>query len=309
MKKYIFVAVAVLGFWLLAPECVSADGPTYTLTVSSNISAELGCVWTEGMDITYLANCFDCVETTCIITNTQDAVGVGVYLEDAESYTFTTSVPVYQIYTDLFAGQYAVVWDGYTYQGVQTVTLTIEDGESGGMSADPYHLYAPLVMHAFNVTAPSDNAGGIDYSGDTTWWEWAQTIEEFFSPVLIGISEVRLDIAELNNGTCGTPWNAFTPPLDPTTPMEFYVLNGTPTIQQIAYVMGYSLGRPMAYLRAFRESGNILGLNFFVMLIYFMAAGLSWIIFVTVVTYSARLIRAAVAGIIELYKLIPFKAT
>lgn len=177
------------------------------------------------------------------------------------------------------------------------------------MGQASYNIFLPYVARNATVGEEESLNEGNVYSLDTTWWEWAQDVEAFFDPVLERVADTRTDIDELNAGACGTPFETFVPPIDPTEPLEFYMLAGTPTVQQIAYVIGISLGRPMAYLRAIQNSGNLFGMNFFVMLIYFMAAGMAWIIFVTIVTYSARLIRGAIDLIIQIYDLIPFKAT
>ena len=120
---------------------------------------------------------------------------------------------------------------------------------------------------------------------------------------LEGVDELCLD-------ACGTEnsWSTFLAGDDYDAPLEV-ALGANPTTRQIAYVFGLSLGRPIAYLRAINQSGNVLGLNYFVMLVFSMLAGMSWIAFVIIISYSARLIMAAKDTILEIYKLIPFKFT
>lgn len=331
MRKTIILLGILMAAWLFLPETVSAQEPVHTITVTTNISTTLGCA-------RYYSTTWNLVEsepgysTVCTSTEAYDYVGVFVDANPAalDSWDYSTApIEKSNTITDVWADWYlAVYWDGTAYTGTNWVTYTVtmieptptptltpaptptidpsEYSEEFSRLALTYKTYLPIVLGS---GSESDVTPG-DYIGDTTWWNWAQDIEEFFAPVFEQIGVVREDISELHNGACGTPWTAFTPPLDPTSGIpEFYMLAGDPTATLTAYVMGISIGRPMAWIRSIQESNSILGLNFFVMLIYFLAAGIGWIVFVSVITYSARLIRYAVDLIIKIYELIPFKAT
>jgi hypothetical protein len=326
MRKSIIALFLVVAAWLWLPEVARADEPIHTITMTTNISTTLGCAryYSSTWNIVEAAPGYQAV---CTSTAAHEYVGVvvGIDTEQLDTWDYTTApISKTNTLTDVWADWYhAVYWDGTAYTGTNWVTYTVsmleptptptptidptEYSEEYALLDMPNRVYLPFVAGGSGGgnTNPSD-----DYDGDTTWWDWAQDIEAFFAPVFERIATVRMDIEELHEGACGTPWTAFTPPLDPTsgTP-ELYMLEGQPTATLTAYVMGVSIGRPMAWIRSIQESNSILGLNFFVMLIYFLAAGIGWIVFVSVITYSARLIRWAVELIVKIYELIPFKAT
>lgn len=177
------------------------------------------------------------------------------------------------------------------------------------------YTYQPLL---YPTPTPDSPYLGIDYSGDTSWTDWAAQIEAFFAPLFIQVAAGYAGLEELRGDVCGAGFEdtpGFLTGNSPNAPLEAG-FSDTPTIFDVSYAMANSLARPFGYIRAFyawlpaiNNSYNLLGANFFVMTIYFMTAGLIWISFVLVVTYSMHFIRMVIAATIQIYKMIPFKGT
>lgn len=160
---------------------------------------------------------------------------------------------------------------------------------------------------------------GVDYSGDTSWTEWAEIIEDFFNPIFTNVDEAEAGLNELRGDVCGQGFDVagagFLAGNNPDDPLEVE-LGDDPSILDISYTFGIALGRPFGYVKALyswlpaiSNSHNVLGLNFFVILIYSTTAGIIWIAFVVIVTYSMYFIRTVIDLIIQIYELIPAKAT
>lgn len=187
-------------------------------------------------------------------------------------------------------------------------------------------LFLPFVARGYEYTEPFEYPTptpenpylGVDYSGDTSWTDWAEMIEAFFAPLFIQVEAGHTGLEELRGDVCGAGFEdtaGFLPGNSPDDPVEVS-LGEDPTVLDVSYAMGISLGRPFGYIRAFYDwlpainnSYNVLGMNFFVMLMYFMTAGVIWVVFVIVVTYSMYFIRTVIQAAIQIYELIPLKAT
>ncbi len=187
-------------------------------------------------------------------------------------------------------------------------------------------LFLPFVARGYEYTEPFEYPTptpenpylGVADSGDTSWTDWAEMIEAFFAPLFIQVEAGHTGLEELRGDVCGTGFEdtaGFLPGNSPNDPVEVS-LGEDPTVLDVSYAMGISLGRPFGYIRAFYDwlpainnSYNVLGMNFFVMLMYFMTAGVIWVVFVIVVTYSMYFIRTVIQAAIQIYELIPLKAT
>ena len=167
---------------------------------------------------------------------------------------------------------------------------------------------------------PEDPFIGIDYSGDTSWTDWAAIIEDFFQPIFVNVDSAEEGLNTLRSDVCGQGFEGdagFLPGNNYDDPIEAKIgIDETPTILEVAYSFGMALGRPFGWVRALyswlpaiQNSYNVAGLNFFVMLIYATTAGIVWIAFVIIVTYSLYFIRTVIDLAIQIYELIPLKAT
>lgn len=159
---------------------------------------------------------------------------------------------------------------------------------------------------------------GIDYSGDTSWSDWAEKIESFFAPIFINISAAKDGVEELRVDVCGAGFSegAGFLPGDQYDYATEAGMGEDPTVLDVAYSFGMAMGRPFAWIRSIykwlpevNSQYNIGGINFFVMLMYFLTGGIVWIVFVIVVTYSMYFIRSVIDFAIKIYELIPFKST
>jgi hypothetical protein len=330
MIRKVTVLLVVMMVWLWLPDVVRADEPVHTITVTTNISTTLGCA-------RYYSSTWNTVQAEpgyqaiCTSTVAHEYVGVFVSVNPTQLDTWNyTTAPISKTntVTDVWADwDLAVYWDGTAYTGTNWVTYTItllEPTPTPTAEPSPTPTYDPTIysreyrlldlpykMYLPYVARNGNNNGDMpgEIGSDTTWWEWAQAIEAFFAPIFERITDVRFDIYELNDAACGNPWTVFVPPIDPTSIGPELSMGDDASAQQVAFAMGWSMGRPMAWLRSINDSNNVFGLNFFVMLVYFLAGGITWIVFVTVITYSVRFIRMAVDFVIRIYELIPFKAT
>jgi len=197
-------------------------------------------------------------------------------------------------------------------------------------AADTEITYLPLIHRnmttppptptpfPYPTSTPESPFIGIDYSGDTSWSDWAATLEAFFAPLFINVDSAEEGLNTLRNDVCGQGFDGdagFLPGNSYDDHIETK-MSDDPTILEVSYSFGMALGRPFAWIRALyswlpaiQNSYNVAGINFFVMLINATTAGIVWIAFVIIVTYSLYFIRAVIDLAIQIYELIPFKAT
>jgi hypothetical protein len=191
---------------------------------------------------------------------------------------------------------------------------------------DGGEIYLPFVGHDYEYVpdfvyptpTPESPYISIDYSGDTSWSDWAETIEGWFAPMFLDISAAMDGLTELRGAVCGAGFDTtagFLPGNNPDDPVELE-LGEDPTILEISYSLGIAMGRPFGYIRAFyswlpliTQSNNVGGMNFFVILMYFIPAALVWIVDVVIFVYYMRFVTFVINGGITAYKMIPFKAT
>jgi len=116
----------------------------YTTTVMSNVPATLGCVWG-----TYVCDvqCASCQQATCASDTVYDAVGtcISVTTEGIISWNASGTPSITTLDDD---GWLQALWDGYAYQGEQSVTymIVLEGSDSGDDWSFPTE---PLLPYQF----------------------------------------------------------------------------------------------------------------------------------------------------------------
>jgi len=161
-------------------------------------------------------------------------------------------------------------------------------------------LLLVVLLSLIPITVVAD--GGDDQPTDDTAWEWRQRVDEFTAPVFGALIDARNSLAGVQNQVCGMTDEDFVAADDP---LAVIGVSENPTVRQTAWMLGQSLGRPIGYLRALQRSNNI-RLSFVTLLIWFLLAGISWIVFIIVTTLLINTVRFTIEVVVYLYKLIPF---
>lgn len=183
----------------------------------------------------------------------------------------------------------------------------------------PYRTYLPLVASGPRLLPPNPTPAPtpenpyepvtpLDFSADQTWWDWANVFNGMVSPVYSMLWEIGQSIGTLTHDMCAIDMGMFLAADNYDTLIELQ-LGADPSLQAIAYSLGVSLGRPVGWIRAAIAFTRDIGAWYLTALLYFILAGMSWIAFVVVFTYSIRFARFALEFVIRIYELIPFKAT
>ena len=148
--------------------------------------------------------------------------------------------------------------------------------------------------------------GDDDNPSEVSWSVWAARIDEIAQPVVDSIDTVNLRLEETSNDVCETLGGAeFIAGGDYWSDEGMPALAEDASIAQTAYYMGFSIGRPIGYLRAVQDAGTS-NLNYLNMLIAFALGGVGWIVFVMTGTLGIRLVMALVQTALRLWELLAF---
>lgn len=162
-----------------------------------------------------------------------------------------------------------------------------------------------IVMFLALTIVPSAYAQqGDDQPTEPGWWQWKERIDSFFEPLFSAMIDARDAMDGKEAEMCGNLNETFTPGADPLAPIT---ISEDPSMREMAWTFGQSLGRPVGYIRALQASNNI-GLSFVNVLFWGALGGVSWIVFILTISLLIRGVRVVVDFVVEVYKLIPFKA-
>lgn len=150
----------------------------------------------------------------------------------------------------------------------------------------------------------------LGYTGDTTWWEWAQQIAAMFNPLFSVIGNALASLTGVLGDMCGVE-NALGMylPGDEYDQLVELRLSDNPTTQEIAYVLGLNLGRPIGWIRGALVWYREIDAPYLQGFILFLIAGVLWFVFVSNFAYAVRIGRWLLDIASWVYAKLPFKFT
>lgn len=157
-------------------------------------------------------------------------------------------------------------------------------------------------VSGFGVIYPNEPGGETEDS----WWQWKLKIDSWFDPVIAMLGTSQEDLINANAQACGITVLEYAPG---DFSASAALLSAEATLPEMAQVMGAAVGQPIAYTRALMTSGPMQGLSFFNLLIYYALGSMVWMVGIIVITILIRTARTVIQLVVELYKLLPGKAT
>jgi hypothetical protein len=157
-------------------------------------------------------------------------------------------------------------------------------------------------VRAAEPTPPPDGQSGTtsaEQPSEDSAWQWIAAIDKFFAPAFAWIGKAISAGIVYQVQSCGIVDGGYRPSSSPIRPAQ---VSDQPSLPEMAWALGQSLGSPVAYMRALKREGvDVLFIN---VLVGFVLAAVIWVAIIQALIWTIMLAIAALKLIISVGKFV-----